>query len=1250
MKKRIILLILTFLLVAQFAFLGHNISKAQLFQKTQIKDLSLYDDPEFFMDKSENLFSKIWGGFSDFLFRIKERLLAQIAPPTNLVNFNVIGRLTLPNGNASAIETYKDYLYLVLNETSKSPLVFNISQPDKPRLVNMLPAQGWPTRIRMVEGTNWLWAVHGNTWAFYDVTDPSNPRLAGPNEGPNVKFIKRGPDNPPYSFAQHPNLTYSSVANANTLFYGREDSVNQVLTTEIYDISDPSKPKLLSKLDNASPRVLRGNILIASSFDKIQVGPKSQAFLQVKVFDVTNPASPKLLTTIKTPRSLTYQLFGFNDAFDYDPEGKKLYIATGRVKIKLFGLETFDPRLGRTSSGIAVYDVSDWSNPKFLGHAAFPDYNNANYISNVDWIVFNKGFIYGSDMYYGLRVYDVRDPQNIKYVYGYKVGGEVSGIALVPSRNLVLLNQNLQGGLIFVDVSDPSNPKYLNDIPHGFANWGNNFVLNDRYLIFGAGRRYIASGLFVVDFQDVSNPKFKLFTKSTGCYLTDKNICYSSGHISASSFDFSTDPMNPTDLGSVFSNVLPRTVRTNNYLIDNTYLNVIAYEKPLLFVLADIKDINDTGKLLGHVLYLFNTESGDAKKPQLVGKLEILSGPVHRVVTSAIIKDKLYISWWGKIVGVDFSNPSSPKLIGEWSPAALSLPSHYTHVWTDGNILFVGSYRNSLAAYDVNTSDGSPRLIGKIDGVCTSWLMTGDPHQKMIYRTCLDGLQIIKYDYSALPEPQIQSISTNTPPSVYIYSPVNNQSFETDGTSTKVVFQFRFIDKDNDKVKYSLNIKNNAGENIFGETSDLLNSGTLVTKEVVLPIGDYTWQLNASDENGNSSPVFSYKISIDKKPEAIQQNRPPEISVAAPGKITILNTSTLQAYIGLNDPERDPVKLKFEFVDASTTALVFASTTDFINTPAHKWFSFTLNPGKYRLRVYATDSFGNTIKFPHFEPYIEVPEVVLVNNAPLPPKIKLVTPTKKEQMTIDNKVRDVTCIETKTPTFQIEGSDPDNDDLTYKLIIRDNQYPWDQIRDVEIPIPGKYKSGESFQFTLPQDFALHRVQWGYRVWVVSNDGKLPSLQTELGGVSYLNICTKASNNKPNPPEIIFPPDDFVFRRFIPTATTVLRDNLVFQIKGTDPDPEDTLRFEVEVTNQETGNKIFRGRIDAYGPGPDGTTRGWSKRYYRGWNKNWYKQGEVAELDSERGEVFMEPGRYEVKVYAHDGFNWSEPTTIHLTVF
>jgi len=83
----------------------------------------------------------LWQTFIDFIQKFAQKIISQIYEEPE-VSLQKQGFVYILNGNPSGIERYGNYVYMVLNETVKSPLVYDISQPDKPKLVNMVPAQG----------------------------------------------------------------------------------------------------------------------------------------------------------------------------------------------------------------------------------------------------------------------------------------------------------------------------------------------------------------------------------------------------------------------------------------------------------------------------------------------------------------------------------------------------------------------------------------------------------------------------------------------------------------------------------------------------------------------------------------------------------------------------------------------------------------------------------------------------------------------------------------------------------------------------------------------------------------------------------------------------------------------------------------------------------------------------------------------------------------------------------------------------
>ncbi|MCS7254327.1 MAG: hypothetical protein RMK18_06080, partial [Armatimonadota bacterium] len=242
----------------------------------------------------------------------------------------IVGEVTIINGNASGIARYGDHLYMVMNESTRPLLVYDISEPKRPKLLHYLPAPGWPMRCRVIG--KWLWTVHGNGEGFFDLTDPANPRFIGipdinANEGPNLRRLERGK-----LFIVHPNLTYITCATEDTLFYGyhdRDEKGNIVRRdVQIYDISDPGKPRLLNSLKDAGePFQLEGKLLFVAKDG-------------IKIYDVSQRDNPNLLTHIQPQmfEQLEKEGFGFASAAAYDEIGKRIFVAIKRGARNFLGV------------------------------------------------------------------------------------------------------------------------------------------------------------------------------------------------------------------------------------------------------------------------------------------------------------------------------------------------------------------------------------------------------------------------------------------------------------------------------------------------------------------------------------------------------------------------------------------------------------------------------------------------------------------------------------------------------------------------------------------------------------------------------------------------------------------------------------------------------------------------------------------------------------------------------------------------
>jgi hypothetical protein len=617
------------------------------------------------------------------------------------------GDVFIINGNASGLTKYGDWLYMVMNESTHPLLVYDISNPAKPRLVRYVPTPGWPVRCRIFG--DWLWTVHVNGEGFFHLSDPSNPRFSViVNEGPNFRRLERVWSKDEWKPEFHgqkfliENLSRTSCATENTLFYKTLDN-----KTEIYDIHDPKHPKLLTTIEEGTPVNLTGNLLFIAGANSLNV------------YNVSDPSNPKKIGVIDLTsfQELKENKISVNTSDVAYNEGK-LYILISRPLQNFLGL--MPAWFPASEDGIAVLDVKDWNKPVLLGWYIVP-----NIPASFSTLVYHKGHVFVSDVSFGLRVFDVQEPKNIRQVAADRQGGEVSALAVIPKRKLICVGQNIVGGLVFVDVSNPEKPEvlsYLHLAPFRF--WGNMVSYKDRY-IYALGDfsspRPGGRALFVIDTEDPRNPKIVNIISGAQAYggiVVDHYLYTGSQEV----YDLS-DPINPKKLDIKLPGGGP-----------------VVYREPYLF-------------FGGNPVCIVNIK--DREKPQLVGQVSI-PWEGHRVKTIALVGNHLFLGWArptggarpsGTLVAVDISDPTKPRIDGSWDVRedfGFSEFITYTHVWSDEKYLFVGIYHRWIAMFEVNEQPQlSLKLVSKIGGSPTAWIMTGEPGR--IYRLCLDRVRILQY-------------------------------------------------------------------------------------------------------------------------------------------------------------------------------------------------------------------------------------------------------------------------------------------------------------------------------------------------------------------------------------------------------------------------------------------------------------------------------------------------------------------------
>ncbi|GBD35047.1 hypothetical protein HRbin36_00151 [bacterium HR36] len=605
------------------------------------------------------------------------------------------GEVFLVNGNASGLARYGDYLYMVLNESTHPLVVYDIRQPERPRVVRHLQAPGWPMRCRLV-APGWLWTVHGNGEGFFDLTFPDHPKLAtDPQAGPLLRHVRRT------DFRVHPNFTYTTCAWQNVLYYGTENQA-----TAIYDIAEPNKPKLLAELTDGVPMQLQENYLFLSG----------KAGLQV--YDVANPAQPKLVGRLSPTSDWPFTLRISAVAWEKD----RLYVGIRQDLPALFGRGPF----AQAQSGLAVFDVRDWQQPRLLGYTWVE-----NTISDITGLACKDGYVFASDASFGLRVYDTRVPERIRQVAADRQGGELSAAVLLPKRRLLVLGQNLSGSTFVVDIADAFRPRLLGYYHHGLRVWGQMASSDDeRYVYFQADisrPRPGLSGLFTLDVQDPQHP-------SLASVVPDVARAY--GLACVGQYLYSSG-------GDIFDLRQPNQPKKLAVRLPASGYQIAHYDNHLY--VANFAESSERGQL--SILRLQTPTEAE-----IAGRLDLPLG--HRVISMAFLDKRLYLGWAersgearrprGLVIEVDITDPRTPKILRRFDPEKdLQLTGHYCQVWSDSQYLIVGSYHRKIGVYDVSVQNRQPACVALLDDLPSAWWLVGESER--LYRICLDRLLVLEY-------------------------------------------------------------------------------------------------------------------------------------------------------------------------------------------------------------------------------------------------------------------------------------------------------------------------------------------------------------------------------------------------------------------------------------------------------------------------------------------------------------------------
>lgn len=525
---------------------------------------------------------------------------------------------------------------------------------------------------------------------------------------------------------------------------------------DLFDISDPANPTLLSNFDTTGGGV---GVFLSDTTAYVADG---NAGLQI--IDITNPAAPSLLGTYDTKGgSQKVQVIGAT-AYIADssgglrivdvsnPEAPTLlgvYDTEGDV-LNLFVSGTTALIIKR-STGLELIDISDPANPQLLSSIAnqnatgiWVEGNTACYTIGRDGfqlldisnpaspqllatkdssisaknaqMVGNK--IYIADSYSGLQIFDITDPTKPTLTNTHALPGRATNLTIAGTTALIA---SRSGGLNLVNIVNADAPADLGRYDHSgkaLSVW----VEGSTALLAKGG-----GNLQIIDISNPNSPtRIGHFDHHAACVQSVGDIAYVSGYYKFRVVDIS-NPANPTEIGNcnlpgehstalhVTGNRAFIANHTDglqiidisdpaNPTISGSYVPVSGYH-----VVSGVHVVENTAYLACYTTGLQIVDISDPLAPNLLGSYDTpwYAESVDVVDTTVYIADS-----WGGLQIIDASDPTNPVHIGN-----LDLPKTAENIRVIGNIAYVTTISGSvgnLKIIDIS-NPSQPQVVETID-------------------------------------------------------------------------------------------------------------------------------------------------------------------------------------------------------------------------------------------------------------------------------------------------------------------------------------------------------------------------------------------------------------------------------------------------------------------------------------------------------------------------------------------------------
>jgi hypothetical protein len=515
--------------------------------------------------------------------------------------------------------------------------------------IELLGNFGGRLKVLAVNGS-WLYAAHSGGFVVVDASNPSQSVRSGYLPLPFVAKV-------------------GDYANG-MLYLATNKAVYAI------DVSDPEQPTIRSSYSLSSDVVVTPLDLdvVDDRLYLLYHNPKEDILgNQIRIFDVSDPQELKPLGTsgeelwpdmyeMVIVGSFAYITLATSGLalFDVsDPSHPKFHSKTtvfGRVfDIAHAGNTLY---LGTLDQRLLSVDISDPGNPTLIGEYTAPDF------AVTDLVVQNDRAYVANQVFpnpYDLRILDVSDPTDLRLLGSYAT--DLTQIhTLLVSDNLVYLNagQNTWEHTVqIVDVSNPASPVSRHRMPRLYSAEDVDVVGTTAYI---AARE---DGFFVLDVADPSQPRLRATRRAANGEELLKavmklqvvgNLAYLASNNALQIVDV-TDPDNPSLRGELPIRAFQLQVAGNRaYVMGSDTFHIV-----------DVSDPTQPNTIGSRSLSLWYPQTEDL---HIVGNLAYLSG------------GSCAAGCWGSIKILDISNPTQLTLIG-------SIDGPFGDVELRGNLLYI---------------------------------------------------------------------------------------------------------------------------------------------------------------------------------------------------------------------------------------------------------------------------------------------------------------------------------------------------------------------------------------------------------------------------------------------------------------------------------------------------------------------------------------------------------------------------------